>query len=716
MSTIRISSNGVSTATLLAALVTAVVSSAIAQDKTPSHKEEDLIAVLQSDAPKSEKAITCKLLAIHGSSQAVPELAKLLSDPQLASWARIALEAIPGDEADQALRTAAQSLDGKLLIGVIHSIGVRQDANAVPWLSQTLAKSDPAIAAAAAAALGRIGNDAATETLRKALATAPPPVRSVVAEACIVCAEKRQQTGDPAAAIAIYDEVRKADVPQQRLIEATRGAILARGNEGIPLLLESLRSPDKRLFRLALGVIREFPGNRIDQALPATLADAPADRAAMIVYAMADRPDTVDRSALLKAAEQGPKPVRLAAIESLGRVGDASCLSPLLTVAAETDSTLSAAAIEALGRIRDDAIDAQIAERLEKAAPDDLPVLFAIVGERRIDATEPLFAALDHSDPKVRRAALTALGETIKFDDLGRLIDQLVHARSSEDRAAAIQALTTASVRMPDRDACAAALSRAIKKTRDASSQVALLEIIAAVGGETALSVMRNAATSSDERMQDASTRLLGKWMTPDAAPVLLELAENISNNKYRVRALRGYIRIARQFVLPMRQRAEMCRKALAAAWRPAEKQLVMEVLERYPSGIMLNLAIESLRDGEIKDRALQATLVIAQKLAARGADVSRHLKRADIAKVKLEIVKAEYGAGSTRIDVTNVLRKHAGDLPMISLPSSSYNRAFGRDPVPGSVKQLTIHYRMNGREGKATFAEDAAIILPMPK
>ena len=42
---------------------------------TTNMKEGDLIAVLQSDAPKSEKAITCKRLAIYGTEQAVPSLA-----------------------------------------------------------------------------------------------------------------------------------------------------------------------------------------------------------------------------------------------------------------------------------------------------------------------------------------------------------------------------------------------------------------------------------------------------------------------------------------------------------------------------------------------------------------------------------------------------------------------------------------------------------------
>ena len=51
--------------------------------------------MLRSDAPPQDKAIPCKQLAIYGSKEAVPALAALLSNPELASLARIALEAIP---------------------------------------------------------------------------------------------------------------------------------------------------------------------------------------------------------------------------------------------------------------------------------------------------------------------------------------------------------------------------------------------------------------------------------------------------------------------------------------------------------------------------------------------------------------------------------------------------------------------------------------------
>src|ERR1035441_5393133 len=121
----------------------------------PAEKQRALIHVLESNAPPAEKAITCKQLAIYGNKDAVTALAPLLSDPHLASWARIALEAIPDPAATDALRHAMGGLQGKLLIGVINSIGVRRDPEAVSVLVKKLKDKDPDVASAAAVALGR---------------------------------------------------------------------------------------------------------------------------------------------------------------------------------------------------------------------------------------------------------------------------------------------------------------------------------------------------------------------------------------------------------------------------------------------------------------------------------------------------------------------------------------------------------------------------------
>ncbi|MDA1017251.1 MAG: HEAT repeat domain-containing protein [Planctomycetota bacterium] len=704
-------------AVVLVALLTVSAHSVRAFDgpETSPAVEKQLLAILRSEAPAADKAIACKKLAIHGSAAAVPDLARLLPNPQLSSWARIALEAIPGEASNEALRTAADSLQGRLLVGTINSIGFRQDAKAVALLTSKLKDSDAEVASAAAVALGHIGDAAATKSLQVALATAPAKVRSAVAEGYVLCAERLHNDGQSAAAVKIYDEIRKADVPTQRVIEATRGAILARNQDGIPLLMETLQSANKKMFQLALGTLREFPGGDIDKALAAELVRATPNRAALIIQAMADRPETVVLAAILKAAETGERNVRMSAIDALKRVGDDSCLAALLELAADEDADVAQTAKETLAELPGQRVDAEIVVLLPMAKGKTYPLLLQLVGQRRIDAVDDVLKALDHPDQDVRNAALIALGETVSLKRLPLLISQAVTPKKPEDALVAQQALQAASVRMPDREACAAALASALDEA-SAASQTTLLEILSEVGGTNALQTLATSAKSDDPQLQDTSSRLLGKWNSVAAAPVLLDLAKTGPEEKYRIRALRGYIGLARKFAMPDKQRAEMCQNAFDATLRPAERKLVLDVLKLHPSPAGLTLAINATKVPALKSDATAAALVIAKKVGGKGVDVGKLLAGVGLEKVKLEIVKAEYGAGAKQKDVTAVLRKQGGDSPLITLASATYNTSFGGDPAPGVVKKLKVQYLINGKAGEASFAEDALILLPMPK
>ncbi len=673
-----------------------------------------LAAVLQSDAPKAEKAITCKRLAVWGNEDAVPALTPLLEDAELASWARIALEAIPGPAADKALRDAMDKVDGRLLIGVINSIGVRRNAEAVDGLAKALNGDDGEVASAAAAALGRIGDAKATSVLEAALKDAPEGVRSAVAEGCILCAEQMMASGKHEEAAKLYDCVREAKLPKQRIVEATRGAILARRADGVSLLFEQLQSDDRKLYQIGLMTARELTGDGVAKALVANLAKVPADRQALVILALADRGDEAVLPAMLKAAKDGPDSVRAAAIGVVQRLGDASCVPVLLEIAAESDPDAGQAARSALEALPGDGVDEAIAGRLEDAKGAVREVLIELVGQRRIPAVPALLKAAIDPDADVRAKALTALGETVELGDVSVLIERVIAPQHLEDRVPAAKALVAACVRMPERDACAEKLVDAMPKAA-AAEKVTLLKTLGAMEGKVALKAIGAAAKDGGPELQDVASQLLGKWMTVDAAPVLMDLAKSDIDGKYKIRALRGFIRIVRQFEVPENQRVEMCRAAMRAAGRDDERMLVLEVLERYPSVDGMRLAVEMAKTPSLADAAKASALVIAQKIGGSG-DVAELLRQAGQDPVKVEILKAEYGAGKKFKDVTEAVRKRAGSLPLIMLPSSSYNSSFGGDPVPGVVKVLKIEYRIDGKPGEATFKENATIMLPMPE
>jgi HEAT repeat protein len=562
--------------------------------RTP--REEDLIAVLRSGAPEADKALACKQLAVHGSADAVPELAKLLGNERLSSWARIPLEVIPDAACDAALRQAAAGLAGRPLVGVIHSLGVRRDAGAVELLAARLGDPDASVAAAAAIALGQIGGEAAAAALRPTLAAARPAMRNAGAEACVVCAEGMAAGGRAADAASLCDLVRQADVPPQRVLEATRGAILARGAAGVPLLVEQLHAADARMFAIGLSVARELRVPEVDAALEAELGTAAPARAAVVVDALADRGGPRARQVLAAVAERraGPRDVRLAAVRALGRIGDAGSLAPLLAVAVETDADLAAVAKAAIADLPPAGVDEALRAKLSGADAATLPLLLDLVGRRRLATALPdVLVALQGGERTVREAALAALGETIDLDRLNVLVERAAGSDDAGDSAAALAALRAACVRMPDRDACTAKLEPAIAAAPQ-GTRISLLGIVGEVGGGRALAVVQAAARSDQEPLRDAGTRLLGKWMTADAAPVLLDLAKTLPDGKYRDRALKGYLRLARQLAANEAERVAMCRTILAVARDDADRQIVFDAIRGMPNPEAVRKAVEA--------------------------------------------------------------------------------------------------------------------------
>ena len=120
-------------------------------------RPERLVGILKDqEASVFARAKACQRLAVTAKASAVPALEALLPDPEVSHYARFALEAIPDPSVDEALRRALGKVEGKLLVGVINSLGRRKDVRALPALAGLLHSEDSEVAQAAAAAMSRI--------------------------------------------------------------------------------------------------------------------------------------------------------------------------------------------------------------------------------------------------------------------------------------------------------------------------------------------------------------------------------------------------------------------------------------------------------------------------------------------------------------------------------------------------------------------------------
>lgn len=189
--------------------------------------ETRLTAVLKADVPRDAKDYACRKLRIIGTKESVPTLAALLPQQEHSHMARYALESMQAPEAAKALRDALSKVSAELQIGVISSLGVRQDAESVGPLTALLNAADVAVARAAAFALGDIRNAAASQSLAKAKPSAE--VKSAATDASLSCAEALLADGKKTEALMIYKGLSGEDQPKHVRLAATRGMLACAG-------------------------------------------------------------------------------------------------------------------------------------------------------------------------------------------------------------------------------------------------------------------------------------------------------------------------------------------------------------------------------------------------------------------------------------------------------------------------------------------------------
>jgi HEAT repeat protein len=610
---------------MVAAALALSCAASFAQSPQPTGAEQEkkLIAVLQSSAPDKEKADACRELARIGTKDAIAPLAALLPDEKLSHMARYGLETIPSPAVDEALRAAAGKLHGKLLVGVIGSIGVRRDTKAVKLLANLLHDSDNDVAQAAARALGKVGDQAAAKALLDALPSVSQANQLAFCEGLLRCAETAAASGNRKGAIAIYDRLRELSAPHQVRTAALRGAILTRQEAGLPLLAPALHSDDYTMALAAVRTAQEMPGTPVTRLLAGELAGLPADRKILVIQTLAKRGDDAASPALFAAARNGEKPVRLEAIRALAEMGNPSALPVLMDLLSDTDHDIAQAAQEGLASLPGKDVDAAIMTMLaDGAGTHRIIAMDLIVRRRMISAVPALLDAAGGSDSKLRIAAVQKLGELAGPADLPPLLNLLGKAKSPEDLEATEQALSAVCLKATKPDACVSQVEARLAESQPAQ-KCALLRVLSAVGGASALQGVRSAVNDPNAEVHAAAIRVLGGWSTADAAPDLLELAKAASNLTDKMICLRGYLALAGHADLPTDQRLTMCRQAASLVQKDEEKKLLLAALGSISSVEALDLIRPYLDDQATKEEASTGVVDISDKLL-QGADAAK--------------------------------------------------------------------------------------------
>lgn len=631
--------------------VESIVIAAATDAKLRAEVEQRLLKTLTGKATTDCKAFVCRQLRTIGSPVCVPMLEPLLTDPKLSHMARYALGRIECQASLDALHRALRKTSGKLQAGMAATLGDRRCVAALPDLIKLLGSSDVMVAENAASALGRIGGAKALTALQAARPKAKRRLLERVTDALLACASQLVAEGKRDDAARVYHGFYSPKEPEHVRIAALRGLVAAWGPKATTLLVAAIRSDDLKLQRSAIALTETLQGPEATKTLAAILPQLTPQGQELMVRALAARADAAAAPAVVAAARSEDEPVRIAAIEALGSVGDASTIALLLERATTSGGQEQQVARSSLVRLKGEATDAKLIQSATAGDPKQrVEAIRALAGRKTAKAAAPLLKVARDQDATVRREAIRALGAVGGEADLPALLAFAIQAKDKGDRSSAEGAVAAVFRRVPDPEKQAAPVLAALAGAPTAAKPT-LLKLLGRAATPKALAAVRAATKDADEGVQDAAIRTLSEW--PDVAPAdeLLALAGTAKKQIHKVLALRGYVRMAGMSKDP----TAMYVRAMKLAERPEDKKLVLGGLGTADSPQALELVEKHLKDPQLRNEAALAAIQIATKLKDRDAGRARATAKSVLAAVE------DAGIRQQAQDIINEMEQHEG-------------------------------------------------------
>jgi HEAT repeat protein len=574
--------------------------------------EVELIKVLESpQATYAGKQYVCRLLRKIGSEQCVAALAKLLTDTKLSHMARYALQSNPSAQAGAALRMAlGQVRNDNLKIGLVGSLGVRGERQAVGQIAKLLNASNATLAQAAIRALGQIGGEQAANVLVQA--KMPAAMKLLQADSILLCADSLAAEGKAAEATEIYSNLAAAGNPSMIRVAACRGVIRANPDKSATVISAMLKDGNRKVQQAAGQFLREMPaGKTVTMGMAQMLSSMEPDGQIMLLSALAERGDRVANGEVARLVSSANEGVQIEAIRTLGVLGGAEQVDLLAELSIRNDAT-GRAAIDSLARMTGAGIPLALSKIATKNPSAALRAqVVEVIRIRQETQLQPtLLQAVKDSNGEVRKAAIKALAELGTPMELAVLVDMLVRATSSSERSSLEGALQTMVGRFPaegtDRDQAEASILTGVSRANN-EAKLSLIAVLPRLGSSKALSALRGQLSGSDE-VKKATIRALAYWPSSEPMADLLRTAKSERDMANHVLALRGFIRLASQASdIGASSKEKLFTSAMATARRAEEKKLLLGELAKIAAPWSLAFAKKYQNDPALKAEATAA-------------------------------------------------------------------------------------------------------------
>ena len=574
-----------------------------------------------------------------GKAESVPALTKLFSadDKHLRDYARRALEKNPDPSASDALlKELVSATESSWKIGLINSLGERKDVAAIPAIIKALNDSDPKVATAAVTALTHTATPTGIQALTDITTKPTSPVYVKAAQGLIDIAQQKaenKQTSDAGKIFdSVYENTSKSSSDTLNTagvrVAAINGIINCNPDKGATLIVNFIKDANPKIRTAAVAGARQSTSDAPAQALYKILSQLEPDTQVQVLGLIGDRRDLSAVNYVKEMLNNKETPVRLATIDTMSKIGDATCAESLFNLAVNGSGEEKTAAHKGLVNMSGATVEILINANSLSGNVQSRVEAINLLGERHVsDSAKNLLMIATDENEQVSSAAFKALAQVADASSIPSLVSLISNAKSEGSRSTGVSTLKSILTNADDKDAAADVVIDQINKS---SGQVktSLLTSLNALGGSKAQAIVTEATKSSDQAYKDAAIRTLCNWPDYEATKVLLDIASNSDTSlAHHVLAIRGIIRLVDESnTVPVEEKATLCLSTYDIARRNDEKGQIISTMASLPTSQVSDKLVEIAQGNDLKAEAALAAVQLATNMLRNDTQAAQAL------------------------------------------------------------------------------------------
>ncbi|MBZ0254602.1 ThuA domain-containing protein [bacterium] len=584
----------------------------IASPKQRREIEKQLLSVLNNqDATFDARAFCCQMLRRIGTEQSVKTLGRFLSDDRMNDPARLALQGIQSPKVDALLKKSLDFLTGDKLIGVIGSIAERRDTKSVKALAKFLNGVDAQLQETTIRALGRIGGKAALKLLDGLEVSGKLEERRL--DALLLCADSLAETNSSALAEKTYKQLSGPEYPARTRVAAYGGLVRMEPASSQSLVISLLKEDEPKLQQAACGAfLRLLPGEDTSKALAQNLKQLPASSQVVVLNALAHRGHSSVIPEVMDAVNSSDSSIQIAAIQTLGAIGNERIVTPLLELAVKGGEAGDAAQAS-LAQIKGDGVKDLLVGFLGNADESmRLSALQALVDRNASDAVPAVFRITNDGSAKVRNAAYSALNQLGGADDVPMIL-QVIQGKDSDADIQALEGVAKSLASQSDDNSATVKKAASLFNGSSAKVKQSYLRLLTDFSGTGAFRLVASALKDTDRSVQDAALDAFARWKDNSPLEFLLPQLDGFKDQTQRELAFKAIVH-SLQLTPPD---SPLFAKVKAQAKSANEKKMMIGALVKAVDLNSLSLMESYLADPAVKADAIAAYDELINKLSA---------------------------------------------------------------------------------------------------